>query len=42
MIKSAKKHSPGDDALSAILTLVQQSFAYMDGRIDPPSSMHKL
>lgn len=27
---------------AALLRLVQQSFAYMDGRIDPPSSMHRL
>lgn len=26
----------------AILTLIRDSFAYMDGRIDPPSSMHRL
>lgn len=26
----------------AILTLIQDSFAFMDGRIDPPSSMHRL
>jgi predicted N-acetyltransferase YhbS len=26
----------------AILRLVQESFAYMEGRIDPPSSMHRL
>ena len=33
----------GPDAdFLAILKLVQNSFAYMDGRIDPPSSMHRL
>lgn len=26
----------------AILRLVRESFAYMEGRIDPPSSMHRL
>lgn len=26
----------------AILTLIQDSFAFMDDRIDPPSSMHRL
>lgn len=26
----------------AILTLIQDSFAFMEGRIDPPSSMHRL
>lgn len=33
---------PGDPALGAVLTLIQATFAYMDGRIDPPSSMHRL
>ena len=27
---------------TALLTLVQDSFAYMEARIDPPSSMHRL
>ena len=27
---------------AALLTLLRRSFAYMDGRIDPPSSLHKL
>ena len=26
----------------ALLTLIQSEFAFMDGRIDPPSSMHRL
>jgi predicted N-acetyltransferase YhbS len=26
----------------ALLRLIQTSFAYMEGRIDPPSSMHRL
>lgn len=26
----------------AVLELVQRSFAFMEGRIDPPSSMHRL
>lgn len=25
-----------------VLTLIQDSFAFMEGRIDPPSSMHRL
>ncbi len=33
---------PSDPALQAVLTLIQSSFAFMEGRIDPPSSMHKL
>jgi ribosomal protein S18 acetylase RimI-like enzyme len=28
--------------LSAVLALIKTEFAYMDGRIDPPSSMHRL
>jgi len=27
---------------AALLTLLRRSFAYMDGRIDPPSSLNKL
>jgi len=27
---------------SAVLRLIQSSFAYMEGRIEPPSSMHRL
>lgn len=33
-------HAPFD--WSAILALIQAAFASMDGRIDPPSSMHRL
>lgn len=33
---------PGDPRLHAVLRLIQDSFAFMDGRIDPPSSMHRL
>lgn len=31
-----------DSRLAAILELIQVSFSYMDGRINPPSSMQKL
>ena len=31
-----------DPAIPAILALIRDSFAYMDGRIDPPSSVHAL
>src|SRR4029434_355352 len=27
---------------SSVLLLLQSAFAYMDGRIDPPSSLHRL
>lgn len=34
---------PEDHAqLTAVLSLIRRSFAYMDGRIDPPSSQHRL
>ncbi len=32
----------GDPSLTDILSLIQRNFAYMEGRIDPPSSMHRL
>ena len=31
-----------DPALLQVLNLIQESFAFMTGRIDPPSSMHHL
>lgn len=33
---------PSDPALQAVLTLIQSSFAFIEGRIDPPSSMQNL
>lgn len=30
------------DRFEELLALIRRSFAYMDGRIDPPSSMHRL
>lgn len=33
---------PGDPRLGDVLALIRASFADMDGRIDPPSSMHRL
>ncbi|WP_146344349.1 GNAT family N-acetyltransferase [Phaeobacter marinintestinus] len=36
------QHAPTDPKLADILDLIRDSFAYMDGRIDPPSSMHTL
>ncbi|MEM6587307.1 MAG: GNAT family N-acetyltransferase [Pseudomonadota bacterium] len=29
-------------AIPDVLSLIQRSFAFMDGQIDPPSSMHRL
>jgi len=37
-----KRHKANDPALKEVLALIQASFAYMDGRIDPPSSMLAL
>ena len=34
--------SPTDSVIPDILKLIQDSFAYMEDRIDPPSSMHRL
>ena len=34
--------SRNDPALPQVLSLIQTTFAYMDGQIDPPSSMHAL
>lgn len=39
-MKPYQCHEPYD--WSALLRLIQSEFAYMDGRIDPPSSMHRL
>ena len=36
------RHLKDDPNLPAILTLIRDSFAYMDGIIDPPSSMHHM
>ena len=38
----ATHHTPDDPDLADILALIRDNFAYMDGRIDPPSSMHRL
>lgn len=34
--------APDSPQIGAILNLIRTSFAYMDERIDPPSSMHRL
>ncbi len=34
--------TPESAALGDVLSLIQRSFAFMEGRIDPPSSMHRL
>ncbi len=31
----------GFDRYEELLSLIRASFAYMDGRIDPPSSAHR-
>jgi predicted N-acetyltransferase YhbS len=39
---AARQIAPDDPALAAVLSLIRAAFAYMEGRIDPPSSMHAL
>lgn len=34
------RHDPADPALVDLFTLIRICFAYMDGRVDPPSSIH--
>lgn len=34
--------APDDPALASVLLLLQGAFSYMDGRIDPPSSLQKV
>ena len=36
---SVRRLGPDDPDLPAVLALIQTGFAYMEGRIDPPSSM---
>ncbi|MCB1336663.1 MAG: GNAT family N-acetyltransferase [Maritimibacter sp.] len=36
-----RQFSEGDDP-APVLALIREAFAYMDGVIDPPSSMHRL
>lgn len=42
MTLDACQHKSTDPELADILDLIRTSFAYMEPRIDPPSSMHKL
>lgn len=37
-----RRHAPDDPELAALLSLIQTSFAFMDGVVNPPSSMHTL
>ncbi len=36
------KQIDAETDIPAVLALIRRCFAYMDGRIDPPSSMHRL
>lgn len=38
----ALRRAGEDEDWAAVLHLIRESFAYMDPRIDPPSSMHRL
>ena len=42
MALTTQHHKDTDAALTDVLTLIHNSFAGMDGRIDPPSSVHSL
>ena len=37
-----RRLGPDDPALAEVLSLIRTAFAFMEGRIDPPSSMHRL
>lgn len=39
---TVKKCGPAFNQWSELLRLIQKAYAYMEDRIDPPSSMHKL
>jgi predicted N-acetyltransferase YhbS len=39
---SAPRAMGADEDFGPVLALIRQAFAYMDGVIDPPSSMHRL
>jgi N-acetylglutamate synthase-like GNAT family acetyltransferase len=39
--RGLRRMTPDED-FGPLLTLIRKSFAYMEGRIDPPSSMHRL
>lgn len=41
-MEAPQRLMPGDPRLGRVLALIRDSFADMDGRIDPPSSMHRL
>ncbi|SLN49472.1 Acetyltransferase (GNAT) family protein [Falsiruegeria litorea R37] len=39
---AVRRLSHDDPQIPQVLDLIRRSFAYMEGRIDPPSSMHRL
>jgi GNAT superfamily N-acetyltransferase len=41
MSPTIRRAGPGDD-FAVILALVRDAFAYMDGVVDPPSSIHRV
>lgn len=41
-VPDPRRLGPGDPMLGAVFGLIRTTFAYMEGRIDPPSSMHRL
>lgn len=42
MLHTAARLTANSPMIPKVLGLIQTSFAYMDGRIDPPSSMYNL
>ncbi|MDK3016127.1 GNAT family N-acetyltransferase [Pseudodonghicola flavimaris] len=41
-MQAPERLGPDAPQLAEVLALIRDSFAYMEGRIDPPSSMHRL
>ena len=41
-VTAPRRLGPDDPALGQVLALIRDAFAGMEGRIDPPSSMHRL
>ena len=42
MRSGTERLRPGDPRLGAVLDLIRDAFGFMEGRIAPPSSMHRL
>lgn len=42
MALTARRHHARDAELAEVLSLIRKAFCYMDGVVDPPSSVHNL